>query len=613
MKKLLLSCSLAFAGALTALSAVTLPHPDKLYLSGSFNSYALPANQNPQYALTDENQDGIYTGTFVEINGYSPYLQFCIWSENTSVENKSARWILPSSSQGSYRTDLYSDISLTYNLYPEQTDATTRGEMYPGLGNLVYNTTISFSARFMEINGEVSLAVTLTSPTQPKLSSFPANAYIVGDWNNWAEPTGDSSAKAMKLSRPNPESALLEGEFEIPADFGDFKIYLPAAEGTAATYLADITQTALPFVLHTTPQGLAYYNSRFIFSNEEYDILPMSFALWNGGKVFFRLNLNDNMVTLFSDEAPEYPVINEMYALVTHSDNSKELLPVDKNGLGDYYITIQDLSKSSVLFTTENSLTPAKENTFGRAESIPGLPPLFFNDNICRYDYIYSQGGLPIEIDAAGAEYVTFFLAATTSTVSIQEVYPKMEAPEHLYLVGSIQSPVWDIDNGIELSRESENVFSGVFDVKANSEVMFRFVNSLGSWDATYSYGCQREDSPIEFPATYSGDFLKEAKGSWKIKDFPGDKLYVRLDFSDMTISFSDKPLASVEGVESDDENALSMNGDYVKADGASRIEVYDAAGRLVTTSTNGSLYVGDLAKGIYIARTAADTLKFAR
>lgn len=612
MKKLLLSCTLAFAGALTALSAVTLPHPDKLYLSGSFNNDAFPANQNPQYALTDENQDGIYTGTFTDINGYMPWVSFCVWSENTAVEEKSVRWLLPSNSPELNQTDLYSDISLTYHLYPQQSDAATTGGIYASIGNVVNNTTLSFSARFMEINGEVSLAVTVTSPTQPKLSSYPANAYLVGDWNNWAEPAGDSSAKTMKLSRPNPENALLEGEFEIPADFGNFKIYLPATEGTNSAYLANTNLSGLPFVLHTTQQGQAYYNSRTIFSNEEYEIIPMSFALWNGGKIFFRFHPDNNMLTLFSEDAPEYPEINEMYAIVTHPDNSKELLPVNKGGVGNFYISINNFSKGSVLFTTENSLTPAKENTFGRVESIPQSTHPFAND-IRRYDCIYSQGGLPIEIDTDGTEYVSLFLQETSSILTVQEKYPTIETPEHLYLIGNMQSPIWDIDNGIELTRDSETVFSGVLDVKANSEIIFRFVNGLGSWDATYSYGCQREDTAIEFPATYSGKFMKEAKGSWQIKDFPGDKLYVRLDFSDITISFSDKPLASVESIENDSDNTLSVNGDYVKAAGASRIEVYDAAGRLAGTSVNGSLYVGDLAKGIYIARTSATTLKFTR
>lgn len=612
MRKLFLSCSLAIAAVAPAMSAATLPHPEKLYLSGSFNNNLLPANQNPQYALIDENQDGIYTGTFTDINGYMPYVSFCIWSENTAMEDKSARWLLPYNSPELSQNGLYSDISLTYHLYPQQSDGATTGRVFAGIDNAVNNTTLSFSARFMEIDGEVSLAVTVTSPTQPKLSSYPANAYIVGDWNNWAEPSGDSSAKNMKLSRPNPESALLEGEFEIPADFGDFKIYLPAAEGTTAAFLANTNFSELPFVLHTSPQGSAYYNSRVIFSDKEYEIIPMSFALWNGGKIFFRFNPDNNMLTLFSADAPKYPEINEMYALVTHSDNSQELLPVNNNGTGGFYFSLKDFSKGSVLFTTENSLAPAKENTFGRAESIPAGATHFEND-IRRYDYIYSQGGLPIEIDTEGTEYTSFYLEIPTSILTVQEKYPAIETPEHLYLIGNIQSPIWDIDNGLELNRDSGKVFTGSFDTNGAQDVIFRFVNNLGSWDAEYSYGCREIDSPLDFPATYSGTFLNEAKGSWQIKDFPGDKLYVRLDFSDHSISFSDKPLASIDGVECGTSEGITVDGDYVNVCAGASIEVYDTTGHLVGTADNGSLYIGNLAEGVYIARTASSAIKFIR
>lgn len=78
------------------------------------------------------------------------------------------------------------------------------------------------------------------------------------------------------------------------------------------------------------------------------------------------------------------------------------------------------------------------------------------------------------------------------------------------------------------------HVYSGVFDMPAASQ--FRFYTALTGWDAD-SYGSQVDDNPVDFPefadGTFTGTVVK-GKGSFSFPNFPGGKMTVTVDMSDM-------------------------------------------------------------------------------
>jgi len=78
-------------------------------------------------------------------------------------------------------------------------------------------------------------------------------------------------------------------------------------------------------------------------------------------------------------------------------------------------------------------------------------------------------------------------------------------------------------------------VYSGVFDIPAGS-AMFRFYTALTGWDAD-SYGSQEADAAIDFPDFTSGTFtspIVKGKGSFNFPNWPGGKMTITVDMSDM-------------------------------------------------------------------------------
>lgn len=79
------------------------------------------------------------------------------------------------------------------------------------------------------------------------------------------------------------------------------------------------------------------------------------------------------------------------------------------------------------------------------------------------------------------------------------------------------------------------SVYSGVFDIPEGA-AMFRFYTQLTGWDAD-SYGYMVDDSPTDFPGFTEGSFTSpvvKGKGSFNFPNWPGGKMTITVDMSDM-------------------------------------------------------------------------------
>lgn len=78
-------------------------------------------------------------------------------------------------------------------------------------------------------------------------------------------------------------------------------------------------------------------------------------------------------------------------------------------------------------------------------------------------------------------------------------------------------------------------IYSGTFDINAG-DATFRFYTKLTGWDAD-SYGSQVDDSPIAFPNFTGGSLaldVVKGKGSFEFPNWPGGKMKVTVDMSNM-------------------------------------------------------------------------------
>lgn len=122
--------------------------------------------------------------------------------------------------------------------------------------------------------------------------------------------------------------------------------------------------------------------------------------------------------------------------------------------------------------------------------------------------------------------------------------YLAVPVPGYIYLVGSPEGWAGPTESNAAHYADwrlfepadaiGSHVYSGVFDMPAAP--MFRFYTALTGWDAD-SYGFMADDNATDFPEFSDGTFtstIVKGKGSFNFPNFPGGKMTVVVDMSDM-------------------------------------------------------------------------------
>lgn len=130
-------------------------------------------------------------------------------------------------------------------------------------------------------------------------------------------------------------------------------------------------------------------------------------------------------------------------------------------------------------------------------------------------------------------------LLAAAALCAPLSAYADLQAPsEYLYVIGSPTG--WNIDmTNYVLTKEADNVYSGLVHIAPGIEPVMRFYTALGDWDKN-SIGYQVDDmhTLIDFSdRNYSNPFV-EGKGAWYLEGAEG-WVDVTVDFNSMQISFT--------------------------------------------------------------------------
>lgn len=576
MKRFFLAFLLPVVAALTSWGQLT-SIPDAFYLVGSFNQWTNPALGGTDYKVLSPAADGIYSAEF-EISAAD--LQFKIFSAETDWTDASNIWGAVNS------PNLYCDRSW-------QQDLTCDGPNYSApniaIANWVAGNTLSVRITLLQNADDTYTPVlTLWCADQPAKGNQP-EVSVTGSF---------CDAEAGRLTPVNDKSDVYTGSFNTSEKSLTFTVKVAGETGNE-TYGINYP----PFTLTRMSDE---YVPVYTFLLEKSDN-PVSISDWHGGQLDVKVDLEKMVITLSSPDAPVVTLPTEMYAIVT-TDEGTTVAPADVLGNGLFFWS--DASRVSVLFSTENSTTPAAENTWGFREG-SGLSLAAIGSEYKAFELI--QGGSPFEFTYPGQPGVCYSSMTVDWNTKVVNAWAEFrDLPnQHLYLIGSFQS--WNIaDGSYELEKEAEGVFYGEFDVPATTEsVVFRFYTALGSWESN-SVGSREIDAPYSVLLPYEGNVIMDGKGSWEILNWDAETLCTRVDLNNGTIEISGKDNGGVADIAAG-PTSLRIEGDTAVAAAESVIEAYNAAGILVRRAEGTVLPLAGLPAGMYIITAGDAAVKVVR
>ena len=293
------------------------------------------------------------------------------------------------------------------------------------------------------------------------------------------------------------------------------------------------------------------------------------------------------------------PTTQSVYAIIDYGDY-KSVVEMEYS-FGEYVVRSYK-HDFSVIFTSENSLTPEKENTWGlENDEILTLD----NFTTVQKEFKVVKAGHPIAIhygDEPCECSTGLSISFDSSRLSVYSTKKRIE-PKHLYLIGSMQG-WWIEDGSIELTNLGDNDFYGEFDVN-ESEPIFRFYTMLGDWNRN-SIGAVVAD--VAFPVDtypYNGDIV-DGKGAWQLKDWEYDILCLHINLPNRTIEISGKSNTGISDAVSDLQ--IVLRGVCLETSQDCDIHIFNLAGTSVLATFGRSVDISSLPPGIYIARAGAAT-----
>lgn len=136
----------------------------------------------------------------------------------------------------------------------------------------------------------------------------------------------------------------------------------------------------------------------------------------------------------------------------------------------------------------------------------------------------------------------------TSNVVSYNQLlgYFAVPQPGYIYFVGEAEGWTTPSESNAEHFKAwrlfepadaiGSKVYTNTFEIPAGEGAMFRFYTKLTGWDSD-SYGSQVDDNPVEYPDFTDGSFespVVKGKGSFSFPNWPGGKMTITVDMSDM-------------------------------------------------------------------------------
>lgn len=537
MKKLFTLVTLSLFMALNAL-ADAKPTNDAFYLVGNMNDWGCPVDEATashwEYKLTDEDGDGVYTGSFEFPQGD---LEFKLFS-----------------TIGDWDTADYFGSYQSVYVFNDPTTLTLSSGGFSGnisVSNWMGGT-LKLSAVWTQNSYEEWVPeITMEGTNQPERPAF-ADLYLIGDFNNWSVPTAANANGAIRFDLN--EAIITSNNVQLIKAFDacdNIKVAVCRLDSSTGKCLFYHPQYEGAFTLYTykTANGDSEIPGMNLEGEWSEDNVKEKYTItindWKGGNINFHAsfpyNGNDSMMIRGLDSVPvEWPQ-NPLY-LLTEVDGVKTITPSYSDYWAPVYYTILNGQKVSVLLTTENSLTPAPENCWGIKTS---LEEAGVSSPGGDYTLQMVKGGQPLvmEYPYLGRMYTFFRFATSTVYVDMTYINKEIEA-DKVYICGNVSTGPDGVYNDFtcpsvanqenydrywRLDEVEPGIFSKAYYVHEvyNNIPQFRFFTDLLGWTDKASLGAAEPDFyyiPVnlsEGPVEYV--IYKGGLSNWGMSDSWGE------------------------------------------------------------------------------------------
>lgn len=433
------------------------------------------------------------------------------------------------------------------------------------------------------------------------LSAYADAYYIVGDINNYTSPSYMSETERGKC-------ALTDAN-------GD-NVY---------SLTINIPKGQFNFVLF---KGIAGWDSKDIYwAQESVDLIDeidiqltkivsqnISCPNWAGGAVKLEFDAKTERLKIRNleiDEAEILYLVGAPTGYVEPTIENKELF--NKYAFAD--IDGDGVYKGSISI-------PSGAFEFCFAKGLNGDSTTYIvpnNSEVVKFDFYgiyegattYSQTRQYwIHNNWQSTEDIEFAYDSNLNTISF--TCETLEQSKYLYLIGTPSGWIgpdggnepylrkWRLKN----SEDNEYVYKGEFEIDNNQQLAFRFYDALTGWD----YGCEIDDNRFYYNIDNNGVYqgiIKKGKGSWSFAQWPTNKLYIEVDFSNMTVLFSCNE-ASVNAIIEDDINIFVVDENMLSIETTNEnvcYEIYNMQGLLVGKGADKIINLDGFCQGVYIIK----------
>ena len=500
---------------------IVKPSNEAFYLVGDMTDWEIPTNADAggwKYKLTDEDGDGVYTGSFEFPAGKVAFSLFSqpggAWFDDSCYR---LRYV-----DNSY---LFSGEDITLNLI----------NGLHGNNNITID---NWNGCYMEISVrwespdelDWKPTITITGNNQPARPAIP-DLYIIGDFNGWTLPTATSANGAIKVTdlttyRPSSivESQRIDFEKKEAIRFGICQF-----DPKTGNHSFFIPNENLPFTLYSvkindngeeiTREGNISLSGAWNNLNEK-DKYSMVLKDWQGGKLdlYFDLPFDESIMPTCNVYATETPFIPEpapMYYILDSNGNKSCYNSYEFNVYSGYHLFASVEGKDvAISISSENSINPDPENCWGIEGSLEDFGLDAYNT---QAQISVVKGGKPISwnFPYEGTMKIDFNYLTSTAVINLNYIGGPFKA-DKIYVCGDVMTAPDGIKNSFmspsasnqneydkywRLEETAPGVFTGTYYLYKYVDYLgvdalpqFRFFSDLLGWSTEASLGSAEAD-----------------------------------------------------------------------------------------------------------------------
>ncbi|MDE6408671.1 MAG: hypothetical protein K2K81_00290 [Muribaculaceae bacterium] len=462
------------------------PTNTAFYLVGEMTGWEMPTAANAadwKYKLTDEDGDGVFTGSFELTKAQN---QFAIFSE------PDANWGDSSIFGNGAPHYLFSSEDYSFDLFSNSTTITL-ANWEGGILNMSIvweeNANLDFWAP----------KATLNAPNQPKKPEVP-EVYVIGDFNNWQYPTANALNGAVRLTESTEyPTGYIINEIRDWDAVSQSKFAFCKKDKDSGNFLVFNGKNNVPFTLYsfkkengkTFPNYIT--NGEFIATSSPADY---SFTLkdWQGGKIDFyfeSLFSGEEFIGMGGEDTKIMPDPAPLY-IIAEYNGTKEKYPAEWFNVENYYnFNVWARGENvSIIISTEDSLTPDPANCYG-IETALSEAGLNYNNRNQLFSLV--KGGKPFSMDFYPySGTLTAYINYPTSTVNVRlDYYGGPIVADHVYVCGDVSTgPDGEYNNFLAPSSANQEVYDQYWSLKDEGNGIFTglYYIPIKVLDPEYSY-----------------------------------------------------------------------------------------------------------------------------